>query len=750
MDSWKKVQAAMVVYNNNAEQEAGDVPARQARLVWYHSLFWKITVFFVSSVVLAYVVGATIGWIMLERDSHEQWRRQAELNAQVTTSAIRSIYTFVAVDSAHDGQITKIISERPLGDDASILDTGFNPSDVLNLAASQTKGNIWLFQISSDGQAFSSSAEALGSSRGTALVLPGDAPPGQFFTGFAQIGTARHFIAYVPVVTPKGNLQGAVVTTIGEASILQESQTRLFRNSILLLLTILLLTGVTVTLAMRKVFKPVPSLVSALSRIAQDDTRIVTPFQDRHDEIGRFAIAIETLREAVVEREHLRQVRDVAKHMEHLAHHDALTGLPNRALFTRKVEEMKGLPDGEARAFNIMLLDLDRFKSINDGLGHASGDALLVSFAERLLLLMRPGDIAARLGGDEFAIMQVVNKNAVVEASKLASAIIRSVARPFNLLGKEISVGTSIGICTDTAFDVDISELLKKADIALYASKSEGRGIYRFFKPGMEMSGDRGHVMQHDIVAALRDNQFMLHYQPIFSVLKNEPVGFEALLRWRHPKLGWVSPGDFIPVAEKTGQIVAIGEWVLKRACADARRLPPECTIAVNVSPVQLQHGNFIKTVKSALFNNGLAASRLELELTESVQISVLECTETLEGLRALGIRIALDDFGTGYCGVSYLLTLPVTKIKIDRSFIMGIEDRSESRAVILSLVKLAHTLGLETTTEGIETESQLDFVRSAGCLLGQGYHLGRPAKIEEIERIYQDFYPRKVSSLGA
>ncbi|MCL6652921.1 hypothetical protein A6R70_11535 [Agrobacterium rubi] len=740
----------MVAHDNIEEREAGDLRGSRSRLVWYHSLFWKINVFLVSSVVLAYIVGATIGWVMVERDSQEQWRRQAELNAQVTSSAIRSIYTFVAIDSADDGQITKIISERPLGDDASILDTGFNPSDVLNLAASQTKNNIWLFQTSSKGQAFSSSAKALGSGEGEALVLPEDAKPAHFYVGFADIGDIKHFIAYVPVVTPHGNLQGAVVTTIGEASVLQESQNRLLRNSVVLLLTILVLTGITVTLIMRKVFKPVPSLVSALTRIAHDDTRIVTPFQDRHDEIGRFAIAIEALREAVVEREHLRQVRDVAKHMEHLAHHDALTGLPNRALFSKKIEEMTALTDGERRQFNIMLLDLDRFKSINDGLGHASGDALLVSFAERLLLLMRPGDIAARLGGDEFAIMQVVSKNPIVEASKLASAIIRSVARPFKLLGKEISVGASIGICTDTATDVEISELLKKADIALYASKSEGRGIYRFFKPGMEMSGDRGHVMQHDIDAALRDNQFVLHYQPIFSVLKSEPVGFEALLRWWHPRLGWVSPTDFIPIAEKTGQIVAIGEWVLRRACVDASRLPPDCTIAVNVSPVQLQHGNFIKTVKSALFNNGLPASRLELELTESVQISALECKETLESIRALGIGIALDDFGTGYSGVSYLLTLPVTKIKIDRSFIMGIEERSESRAVIRSLLQLAGSLGLETTTEGIETEHQLEFVRSTGCLLAQGYHLGRPANIEEIERIYHHFYPRKVSSLGA
>ncbi len=740
----------MVDFINKDDREVGDLHAGQNRLVWYHSLFWKINVFLVSSIVLAYVVGATVGWVMVERDSLEQWRRQAELNAQVTSSAIRSIYTFIAINSADDGQITRIVSERPLGDDASILDTGFNPSDVLGLAASQTKNNIWLFQKSTGPQAFISSAEALGSDSAVALSLPEHTDPDKFFVGFANVDNVSHFIAYVPVVNLNDELQGALVTTIGEADALQRSQNKLLRDSFLLLLTILILTGITVTLIMRKVFKPVPELVSALSRIARDDTRSVTPFQNRHDEIGRFAVAIETLREAVVERENLRQVRDVAKHMEHLAHHDSLTGLPNRAFFAKKLEEMIAELGEGGRRFNIMLLDLDRFKSINDGLGHASGDALLVSFAERLLSLMRPGDIAARFGGDEFAVLQVVRQDALVEASKLSSAIIRSVARPFVLLGKEVSVGTSIGVCSDMSGGTEISELLKKADIALYAAKSEGRGTFRFFKQGMEMSGERGHVLQHDLDSALRDGEFTLHYQPIFCASSSEPVGFEALLRWQHPKLGWVSPADFIPVAEKTGQIVAIGDWVLNRACSDAASLPPDTFLAVNVSPAQLQQGNFAKKIKSALFTHGLPASRLELELTESVQICTLECREMLVDLRALGIRIALDDFGTGYSGITYLLSLPITKIKIDRSFVMHLEDKAESRTVVANLLQLANNLGLETTVEGIETDFQLQFVWSAGATLGQGYHLGRPAKITDIQHAYREFYPRKVSSLGA
>lgn len=740
----------MVDYVNNAEQEIGDAQAGQPRLLWYHSLFWKINVFLVSSVVLAYVMGAAIGWVMVERDSMEQWRRQAELNAQVTSSAIRTIYTFIAIDSGDDGQITKIISERPLGDEASILDTGFNPADVLGLAAAQTKNNIWLFQKASANGTFASSADAYGSSDGVSLILPDSASFKHFFVGFADLGDVSHFIAYVPVVNHEGEVLGALVTTIGEADALQESQNRLRRNSLLLLATILILTGVAVTLIMRKVFKPVPDLVGALSRIASDDTRSVTPFQGRNDEIGRLAKAIETLREAVAEREHLRQVRDVAKHMEHLAHHDALTGLPNRTFFSKKVEELLAQTGEGGQRFNIMLLDLDRFKSINDGLGHASGDALLTSFAERLLLLMRSGDVAARFGGDEFAILQVVRKDALVEASKLSASIIRSLTRPFMLLGKEVTVGTSIGICTDTLAGEEISEMLKKADIALYAAKTEGRGTFRFFKEGMEMSGERGHVLQHDLDAALRNNEFELHYQPIFSVQSSQPIGFEALLRWRHPQLGWVSPADFIPVAEKTGQIVAIGDWVMKAACAGAATLPDDTFIAVNVSPLQLLQGNFAEKVRLALFNNGVPARRLEVELTESAQISSLECREMLEKLRALGIRIALDDFGTGYSGISYLLSLPISKIKIDRSFIMNVQEHAQSRAVVTNLLQLAKSLQLETTAEGIENEYQMEFVRLSGCTLGQGYYLGRPARLEDIQRNYYNIYPRKVSSLGA
>ncbi|QCI99490.1 EAL domain-containing protein [Agrobacterium larrymoorei] len=733
----------MVSTVENIDQAGAEMPRGRTKIVWYHSLFWKITVFLVSSIVLAYIVGAAVGWVMVERDSLAQWRREAELNAQVTSSAIRTIYTFIAIESNESGQIVKIVSERPLGDDASILDTGFNPGDVLGLAAAQTKNNVWLFQKTPAHETFVSSADAFGEGSQIIMKLPDDTETDSFYVGFAKIGDTRHFIAFVPVVNQQGQLQGGIVSTIGEAADLFDTQTKLLQSSLALLITILLATSVIVTLLMRKVFTPVPSLIAALSKIAHDDTTSRTPFQDRNDEIGRFAVAIERVREAVVERENLRQVRDVAKQMEHLAHHDPLTGLPNRAFFNKRLDgEIAHLSDG--RRFNVMLLDLDRFKAVNDSLGHASGDALLVSFAERLTLLMGPHDMVARLGGDEFAILQMVRKDPVREASRLCKAVIEAAARPFILSGKEAVVGTSIGIVTAPAHGHDVSELLKDADVALYCAKSEGRGRFRFFEHGMEMSRDRDNEIQHELDKALQHDELELHYQPIFSFSSSDPVAFEALVRWKHPVRGWISPAEFIPVAEKTGQICAIGDWVLQRACLDAARLPNEAAVAVNVSAVQLQQGDIAAKVQAALEESGLPPSRLEIELTETVLLTGPSATTGLEDIHALGVSVVLDDFGTGYSSLTYLMTLPISKIKIDRSFVADVMSKSESRAIIQGLIHIAEGLGLKTTAEGVETQEQLSLLRAAGCDLLQGYHLGRPMTVTEIESRYRSVPERR------
>ncbi|HEV7436580.1 MAG TPA: EAL domain-containing protein [Pseudorhizobium sp.] len=706
------------------EATAADIAA--SKLLWHQSLFAKVTVFLTVAITLAYCFGASAGWLMLQRNAADQWRRQAEMNAQIVSSTIRSIYTFVAVDTDTTGQILRIISARPLGDDQTILDTGFDPGDVLALAAAQTKNEIWLFQRSDTGQLLSLT-NATGRKAGQLLLWLDEVDGTEFFRGFLEVDGVRHYAASLPVISPDGHLLGSVVTSIGLAEDLLHSQQRMLLNAALVLLAVLLITGVAVVLLVRKTFRPVPSLMAALNRIAQDDTSASTPFQNRHDEIGRFAVAIEKLRAAVVERETLRQAKEAAKQLEHIAHHDFLTGLPNRAFFNKHLDEvLEALPDANA-PFSLLLMDLDRFKAVNDSLGHAVGDALLVAVSERLSLLLGPHDFPARLGGDEFAIVQRVTKDQKLEATKLAKALIQAVGRPFSILGHDVSVGISIGIARAPQDDCSASDLLKKADIALYNAKSSGRGTFCFFKEGMVMAGANRYALERDLELALERKEFQLHYQPIISTKDNQLVGYEALIRWEHPELGQVPPTDFIPLAEDSGQIVKIGRWVVEQACRDARQLPQHLKIAVNVSAAQLHQAGFLSTVKEALMINRLEPRRIEIELTESLSLTCEPVKAAVAELHALGVRIALDDFGTGHSTLVNLLQLPIDNIKIDRSFLVDLERNVDHQKVVATIIDLATKFGISTTAEGVEHEGQQAYLRQAGCLFAQGYHLGRP-----------------------
>lgn len=473
------------------ETSSASVPEAEERLRWRGSLLGKVAAFILIGVFLAYGAGAASGLIMLERGSREQWWRQAEMNAQIASSTIRSIYTFAIVNADPSGQIVRIITDRPLGDEESVLDTGFNPTDVLALAATQTKHNVWLFRYMKEKGSFIAIADALGNTTGSTLeyrksqVMRPEALK-DFFIGFARIGEEEHFVSSLPILAPTGELLGAVVSSIGRTQDLYQTRNELVRNSVLALLAVLLATAVIVTLLMRHLFRPVPQLIQALTRIAQNDTGTATPFQDRTDEIGRLAVAIETLREAVVEREHLRMVKEAALQLEHMAHHDALTGLPNRAFLNRALDDATvSLPKGTQ--MNFLLFDLDRFKSVNDTFGHATGDALLVAVSNRLTLLLGPDDIAARLGGDEFAVIQRVSRDATTEAGKLAARIVETIGRPFTIDGRTLSIGASVGIARGPADGKTSHELLTNADIALYAAKNAGRGKFVFYENGMVM-----------------------------------------------------------------------------------------------------------------------------------------------------------------------------------------------------------------------------------------------------------------------
>lgn len=473
---------------------AGTDRLSYGRMNWRHSLLGKVAAFMLACVFLAYAAGAGAGFVMLERGSREQWRNHAAMNAQIVSSVMRSIYTAIAVENDDSGQVVRIVSELPIGDETSILTTGFNPVDVLSLAAAQTRHGVWLFQPDREGTGFVATAASNGRGAGKGIVFSGEgAPsPGQasFFIGLATVGGQEHMVSALPVVSPSGELHGLVVSSIGRTADLFQTRNDLVRQSLFALIVVLAVTAALVAFLMRWLFRPVPVLIQALTRIAANHTGVVTPFQGRSDEIGRLADAIETLREAVVEREHLREMREATLQFEHMAHHDILTGLPNRARLNKALDKaMEALDRGQEA--NFLMLDLDRFKAVNDTHGHAVGDALLVAVANRLTLLLGPEDIAVRLGGDEFAVLQKVAQDGVKEGRRLASRVVEALGTPFVVDGLELHIGASVGIARAPVHGRNAHELLTRSDVALYASKRCGRGAFEFYSDELVEDGGR-------------------------------------------------------------------------------------------------------------------------------------------------------------------------------------------------------------------------------------------------------------------
>jgi len=436
--------------------------------------------------------------------------------------------------------------------------------------------------------------------------------------------------------------------------------------------------------------------------------------------------------------EDVTERRQAEAKIMHMARHDALTNLPNRVLFRDKMEKALGRGDRIA----VMFLDLDCFKSVNDSLGHSVGDALLCAVTERLQRVVSATDTVARLGGDEFAIVQ---RHATPEsASELAGKVIAELVEPFEVQGHQLIIGTSIGIAMAPADGKAPDQLLRNADMALYRAKSDGRGAYHFFQAEMDAQMQERRTLELDLRKALQADQFELHYQPLIDLGRGEVCGFEALLRWNHPDRGLVPPDEFIPVAEEIGLIVPLGDWVLKQACRDAVNLPANLTIAVNLSAVQFRNPMLALSVVSALGQSGLAASRLELEITESVLLQADRAVlDALHQFRDLGVRICMDDFGTGYSSLSYLRSFPFDKIKIDRSFIRELGKDNDCMAIIRAVMRLGSSLGMITTAEGVETEEQLDLLRAEGCMQVQGFLFSKAVPAAEIPILLRRLRPR-------
>jgi len=419
-----------------------------------------------------------------------------------------------------------------------------------------------------------------------------------------------------------------------------------------------------------------------------------------------------------------------------LAHYDPLTELPNRVLFQKSLSDALARRSRKGDQLAVHFIDLDRFKTVNDTLGHPLGDALLREAAERLRNCVREGDTVARLGGDEFAVVQTGLRD-MGGATRLAGRIVEAMSAPFDLQGHQVVIGASVGVAAAPSDGEDADELLKKADMALYRAKADGRGAFHFFERAMDEQLQARRALELDLRRALQAGEFELFYQPLYHLGDERVTGCEALLRWRNPERGMVSPADFIPLAEEIGLIVPLGEWVLRTACAEAANWPAHVRLAVNLSPAQFRDRGLVRTVVSALAASGLAAHRLELEITESVLLQDSQANMTmLHDLKALGVRISMDDFGTGYSSLSYLRSFPFDKIKIDQTFVRDILEDSDAMAIIKAVLDLGSSMGIVTTAEGVETLEQLNALRGQGCAEIQGYFISRPAPAAEIAKL--------------
>ena len=439
----------------------------------------------------------------------------------------------------------------------------------------------------------------------------------------------------------------------------------------------------------------------------------------------------------VATHEDITEQRQSEVKIEYMAHHDALTDLANRVLLNERLEQALGRRIHREEMVAIHHLDLDQFKAVNDTFGHPVGDKLLKIVADRLRGLVRENDTIARMGGDEFVIVQAPITDPA-EATALAERIIELMGEPFDIDGHQAVIGASVGIAVGPGDGLRPDRLLRNADLALYRAKGDGRGTFRFFEPAMDLQMQTRRVMEQDMRRALPAGEFELYYQPVLNLSSNEISGFEALIRWNHPKQGLVNPATFIPLAEEIGFIVPIGEWVIRQACATAAQWPEHLHVAINISAVQFRSPGLMQVIIGALAASGLNPARLEIEITETVLLHNRDTTlAILHQLRALGVRIAMDDFGTGYSSLTYLQCFPFDKIKIDRSFVKDITESTGSLNIVRAIAALATGMGMTATAEGVETQEQRDKIAAEGCTEMQGFLFSRPLPILEIERLF-------------
>jgi diguanylate cyclase (GGDEF)-like protein len=525
-----------------------------------------------------------------------------------------------------------------------------------------------------------------------------------------SILTARE----APIAQAQADLEGLRSGVVNDIS--------LTASATILLLVILASVGLMLE---RRVLRPIELLTGKLD-LAQsqsdmtNDQDVIARYSSRSDEIGALARALDKRR---------RYENEIA----HLARHDVLTNLPNRALFRDELKRAFANRSREGEQIAVLCLDLDRFKPVNDTLGHAVGDELLRQVSMRLTSCVRAGDLAARLGGDEFGIIQSRVEDEG-DASALAERVVQSLSGPYDVCGHRVTIGASVGVAIAAGASGSPDELIHQADLALYRVKADGRQSFSFYHQDMDRRAEVRRKLEMDLHEAIEERQFAVHFQPTIRLNDNSVTGFEALLRWNHPERGMVSPAEFIPIAEETGLINQIGQWVLMEACKQAVMWPPHMNVAVNLSPVQFRQTTLPLQIVNALAKSGLDPSRLELEITEAVLLKDSESTqEMLTQLRNIGVRIALDDFGTGYSSLSYLSRFPFDKIKIDRSFVNDMNTRNDALSIVRAITALGADLGMTVTAEGVETEEQLAQLRNIHCTEVQGFYFSKPKAASDL-----------------
>ncbi|MGH8633524.1 MAG: putative bifunctional diguanylate cyclase/phosphodiesterase, partial [Burkholderiales bacterium] len=440
--------------------------------------------------------------------------------------------------------------------------------------------------------------------------------------------------------------------------------------------------------------------------------------------------------------------------IRHMAHYDALTELPNRMLLHDRIGQAIAQSQRDQEVLAILFIDLDRFKTVNDSLGHAVGDHLLKTVAGLLESCTRGSDTIARIGGDEFVVLLGGLKEPE-DARHVAQKVLDALAEPVVVDGHELRITPSVGICAYPHDGEDVETLMRNADTAMYYAKQMGRNNYQFFTQAMNDAAQQRLVIENDLRHAVERNEFLLHYQPQLDLKSGAIIGFEALVRWRHPQRGMVPPSDFIAAAEESGLIGPLGEWVLRQACTEARAWRdaghPELQVSVNCSAQQFQREGFVETVDLILSGTGLPASCLELEITESVIVQRSEeVIARLAALDTMGVRISIDDFGTGYSSLSYLKRFAIHQLKIDQSFVRDISSDPDDAAIVSAIIAISHSLGLKVVAEGVETAEQLAFLRSLGCDGAQGYYFSRPVPADEFARLLGTSNLRARAAVGA